>query len=130
MRLRLLLPNRVEVDRRVDRVSAEGLHGQFTVLPRHVDAVVTLVPGLLSFVADGEEAFHAVDGGTLVKQGAEVLVATTEAVAGPDLAELDRAVRRSLRLLAEEEERARNALVRIETDLVQRFVDFEERGRG
>lgn len=130
MRLRLLLPDRVAVDRQVERVSAEGCHGQFTLLPRHVDAAVALVPGLLSFVAEGTESFFAVAAGTLVKQGTQVLVATTEAVPGPDLDELEQAVRRSQRAVAAHETEARNALARIETDLVQRFVELEERTRA
>lgn len=130
MRLRLLLPSHVVVDERVERVSAEGLHGQFTMLPRHVDGVVALVPGLLSFVVDGEETFFAVDGGTLVKEGDEVLVSSVAAARGPELEALGRSVWRSQRAADTEEDRAHGALVRIEMNLVQRFVDLEERRRA
>lgn len=130
MRLRLLLPSHVEADREVDRVSAEGVHGQFTVLPRHVDGVMALVAGLLSYVAEDEEVFYAVDGGTLVKHGEVVLVATTGAHLGPGLEDLDLAVPRGLHEALAEEARARGALVRIEHDLIQRFVELEEQGRA
>lgn len=130
MRLRLFLPSHVEVDRQVEKVSAEGLHGQFTVLPRHVGGVAALVPGLLSFVADGEETFLAVDGGTLVKRGDDVLVSTPAAVPARDLEELEPAVGRAQQATGAQEDRARAALARIETDLVQRFVELEERRRG
>lgn len=131
MRLRLLLPSRVAVDREVERVAAEGLHGQFTVLPRHVDGVAGLVPGLLSYVEDGEETFWSVRAGTLVKRGRDVLVSTTGAVRGPGLEDLAPALRRAQRSEAAEETRTRNALARIESTLVQRFAELEEGvGRG
>ena len=126
MRLRLLLPSRVEVDPDVDRVAAEGLHGQFTVLPRHVDGVAALVPGLLSYVADDEETFWSVRAGTLVKRGDELLVSTADAVRGPRLEDLEPALRRAQWSEVETEERARDALTRIGTTLVQRFAELEE----
>ena len=124
MRLRLLLPSRVAVDQEVERVAAEGLHGQFAMLPRHVDGGV--VPGLLSFVAGDDETFFSVRAGTLVKRGGDVLVSTTGAVRGPRLEDLEPALRLAERSAATEEARTRNALARIEARLLQRFAELEE----
>lgn len=126
MRLQLLLPSRVEVDQEVDRVSAEGLHGQFTLLPRHVDGVAALVPGLLSFVTEGDETFYSVRAGTLIKRGRDVLVSTAGAALGPSLEELEPALRLAQQSAAAEETQAHNALARIETTLMQRFAELEE----
>jgi F-type H+-transporting ATPase subunit epsilon len=73
VRLKVLLPSRVLLDEEVQKVVAEAANGSFGMLPRHVDFVAPLAPGLLSFVdADGEERFVAVDEGMLVKHGVSV----------------------------------------------------------
>ncbi|MCJ7712481.1 MAG: F0F1 ATP synthase subunit epsilon [Chloroflexi bacterium] len=127
MRLRVLLPWRVEVEEPVSRVRAEALNGSFTLLPRHVDIATALRPGLLSYVsADGQEIFLAVDGGTLVKVGDEVLVATPSAIRGPGLAELRHQIDDRSNHVEEREQRARTALERIGSDVVQRIVELGE----
>ena len=55
MRVRVFLPSRVLADRQADKVSAEAENGAFVLLPRHVDFVASLVPGLLSLTDEGEE---------------------------------------------------------------------------
>ncbi|MBD3308113.1 F0F1 ATP synthase subunit epsilon, partial [candidate division KSB3 bacterium] len=69
MKLRVLLPTRVLLDEEVTKVTAEAENGMFGILPRHVDFVTILVPGIVSFEIDGKEEFLAVDEGVLVKQG-------------------------------------------------------------
>jgi hypothetical protein len=65
MRLVVALPNRIQLDVTVTKVSAEGVHGAFTMLPHHLDYVVVLEPGILSYNAeDGEERYVAIDRGS------------------------------------------------------------------
>lgn len=130
MRLVIALPNRIEVDASIVKVSAEGTHGTFTLLPHHLDYVVLLEPGILLYVVDEEgedERYVAIDGGVLTKVGDEVLVSTRAAVAGDRLEELERTVVRSFRLLDERERSARAALARIESHLLREIFEFEER---
>lgn len=77
MRLKILLATEVLTDETVEKVTADGLHGSFTLLPRHTDVLAALVPGLVSYLLPGgEERFAAVDGGLMVKRGALVTVST------------------------------------------------------
>jgi F-type H+-transporting ATPase subunit epsilon len=55
MTLKILLPERVVLDETVDKVVAESPQGSFGLLPRHVDFVAPIVPGLLSYTQDEEE---------------------------------------------------------------------------
>src|SRR5690606_28475833 len=81
IRLRIVVPTKILFDETVEKVTADGTHGNFTILPRHTDFLAALVPGLLSFgLEDGSERFAAVDGGLLLKHGREVLVTTGRAV--------------------------------------------------
>ncbi len=126
MNLRILLPTRILIDRPVDKVIAEAENGSFCLLPRHIDMTAALVPGLLSFTADQEEQFVAIDEGVLVKNGADVLVSVRDAVIGPDLGLLRLMVRERFEALDEREKRARSALVRLEADFVRRFIELRE----
>lgn len=128
MRLQILLPTRVLADEEVVEVSAEGVHGNFTILPRHVDFLVALVPGLLSFErADGSERYVAVDGGLLVKYGADVLVPTRRGVVGDDLYGLRDLVQREFLAEDERERQTRSAIARLEADFIRRFMELESR---
>lgn len=128
LRLQITLPTRVLVNEAVQKVSAEATHGAFTVLPRHVDFLAALVPGLLTFDdMDGRERFVAVDGGLLVKYGAEVLVTTRRGVIGDDLDRLRFTVEQEFREADERERDARRAMARLEADFIRRFMDLEKR---
>jgi F-type H+-transporting ATPase subunit epsilon len=130
MRLKVLLPSEVLLDAAVTKVNAEAENGAFCLLPRHIDFVAALVPGLLSFeTEDGREEFVAVDEGILVKCGAQVLVSTRQAVRGPDLGSLRQAIDEQFRALDEQERKARAAAARLEADLVRRFLELETHGR-
>ncbi|MCB0104642.1 MAG: F0F1 ATP synthase subunit epsilon, partial [Caldilineaceae bacterium] len=127
MQLKVLLPTAVLVDEPVVKVIAEAENGSFCLLPRHVDFVAALVPGLLSFTtADGVEEFLAVDEGILVKQGDDVRVSVINGVRGGALAELRALVTQQFERLDERERRARSALARMEADFVRRFIELRE----
>lgn len=125
MRLKLLLPTHVLLHEEVLKVTAEGEDGCFCLLPRHIDFVTGLVPGLLSFQGvEGREQFLGVDEGVLVKCGSQVLVSVRNAVRGPDLGRLKRVIEEQFRVLDDMERKARAAAARLEADLVRRFMEL------
>jgi F-type H+-transporting ATPase subunit epsilon len=131
MRLRVLLPTAILTDTPVRKVTAEGLHGSFSLLPRHVDFLAALVPGLLAYdAADGQERFAAVDGGLLVKYGPDVLISTQRAVAGTDLGSLRQTIDTEFRAAGERERATRGVMARLEADFIRRFLDLGDRGRA
>ncbi len=125
MRLKVLLPEKVLLDQETEKINAEGENGSFVLLPRHVDFVSSLVPGLLSYTPPGgEEVFLATDHGILVKCGDEVLVSTRLAVLGPELGTLERIVEENFKEVSEKERSTRSALARLEADLARRFFEW------
>lgn len=127
MKLKVLLPDQVLVDQEVAKVVAEAENGSFCLLPRHVDFVAALAPGILSFTDPlGREQFLALDEGVLVKQGLEVLVSTRRGVGGGRLGELRRLVDEQFRELDEYEIKARTAMAKIEAGFVRRFLELQE----
>ncbi len=127
MQLKVLLPTRVLVDCEVNKVIAEAEDGSFCLLPRHVDFVTALVPGLLTYVDDGgAEGCLAVDGGILVKSGGMVRVSTRDGVVGEQLEQLRALVEERFARQEELERRARGALARLEASALRRFMQVEE----
>jgi F-type H+-transporting ATPase subunit epsilon len=127
MRLKVLLPTEVLLDRRVNKIVVEAQNGSFGILPRHIDFVAALVPSVLVYLdAEGSERFLGIDSGILVKCANEVLVSTRNAVPGDDLQTLREVVRKSFLELDERERSARSALARLEAGVVRRFVELQE----
>ncbi len=127
MRLLITLPTLIFLETEAFKIKAEGPQGGFCLLPRHIDYVSSLVPGLFSYVGPDtgdKEQFFAMDAGLLVKLGAEVLVACTNIVSGK-LGELEEAVMRMIDAHTEQERKSRTSLARLEADFVRRFVGFE-----
>lgn len=128
MNLRILLPGRVLLSVLTSKVIAEAQNGSFCLLPRHIDFLAALVPGLLSYIdTDQQECFVAVDEGILIKRGPEVLVSTRQAVPSDDIASLRNTVRKEFQTLDERERSARSAMARLESDLIRRFLEMGER---
>lgn len=129
MRLKVLSPTRVLLDREVRKVVAEGLNGCFGMLPRHIDFVSALAPGVLVYEAeDGRELYLGTDEGVLVKCGGDVTVSTRSAIPGDDLHTLRDMVRERYVELDERERAARGALARLEAGVVRRFLELREFG--
>lgn len=129
MRLKVLLPSGVLVDQEVTKVVAEAENGSFCLLPRHVDFVAALVPGLFSFTTTGGiEEFLAIDEGVLVKCGPEVFVSSKNAVRGPNLGQLQHTVEESFQRLDDQETMARSAFAKLEANFIRRFMDLEKHG--
>jgi F-type H+-transporting ATPase subunit epsilon len=127
MRLRLLIPTQVVVDQDVARILAEGEHGCFCLLPRHVDFLAALVPSLLSFLDEsGTEQFVAIDEGILVKQGNEVLVSTGQAVRGGDLGQLRDVVAEQFSKLDDRERAAHAAVAKLEASFLRGYLALTE----
>ena len=131
LRLKVLIPAEIVLDEPVTKVIAEAENGYFCLLPRHIDFVSALVPGLLAFTTPSEqEEFMAIDEGILVKRNDEVLVSTRNAVLGPDLGTLKQTIEKQFRVLDEHEKLVRGALAKLEADMIRRFMEFEQPGYG
>lgn len=125
MNLTVLVPQRVVLDAvEVTSVVADGREGSFGVLPRHIDYVAALRPGILTYSPTGErEAYLGVDGGVLVKRGPAVLLSVRDAVWEESLEKLRATVEARFVDLDERERQARSALATLETRFLRRFVE-------
>ena len=129
MRLKVLLPTEVLVDEEVTKITAEAVDGSFCLLPRHIDFVTALVPGILTFeTPKKKEHIFAIDEGVLLKSGKEVIISTRQGIKGEALGDLKKAIEENFLVLDDREKNARSAAARLEADLVRRFMELLEHG--
>ena len=126
MQLRILLPfgafSQIED---VTRIIALTPSGSFGLLPHRLDCTAVLAPGLLTYSTAAAGDVHiAVDGGVLVKTGANVLVCVRHAIAGADLGGLRQAVEREFLDLSEQEKSIRTTLAQLESGLIRRYLEL------
>lgn len=128
MRLSVWIPQELMLDEEVTRLKAEAENGSFGMLPKHVDFVTALVPGVVIFQRPAQpEEYLAVDHGILVKCGPQVRISTRNAVRGASLAQLKIEVDKQFREHEEQERKARALEVKLETDLVRRLLEQEKK---
>lgn len=136
MTLKVLLPYGVfrEVAR-VARIVVETDQGSFGLLPRRLDCVAALVPGILTYqcqaaealthdASTAEEQYIAVDAGILVKTGSEVTVSVREAVSGPNLDRLYDTVEQAFLQKNKHEEQVHSVYVKMESNFIRRLTEF------
>jgi len=127
MKLKVWIPTEVVFEGEVTKVKAEAENGWFGVLPRHVDFVTSLVPGILAFeLPEKRTEYLAIDHGILVKCGPAVSVSTRSAVCSADLSTLKDAVKKRFGALHEKEQAARAFEAKLEADLVRQLMQMEK----
>jgi len=123
MKLKVLLPTEIMVDQPVSKVIAEAENGAFCLLPRHVDFLSALLPGILTYVDEQNlEHYLGIGGGILTKTGSEVRVSTIYAVQGQDLGTLRQQVAEQFETINEKERMARSAVAKLEADILRHFI--------
>ncbi len=127
MNLKILLPFGIFAAKTgVKRLVVETPAGSFGFLPRRLDCVTSLVPGILVYEVESEgETFTAVDEGVLVKTGADVLISVRRAVDGSDLTRLRETVAKEYLTLDDNEKNVRSVMAKLETGFLHRFAAFQ-----
>ncbi len=126
MNLKILLPFEVFAEKSgILRIVAETPEGSFGLLPRRLDCVAALSPGIFTYEKEGEaENYVAIDEGVLVKTGFEVFVSVRNAVGGTDLSRLYEVVEREFLELNEQEQSFRSVMAKMESGFIQRLAEF------
>ncbi|MDO8863568.1 F0F1 ATP synthase subunit epsilon [Haliea sp. E1-2-M8] len=126
MNFKVLLPFEVFAEKTgVSRIVAETREGAFGLLPRRLDCVAALVPGILIYESESDgEVFLAVDEGVLVKTGPDVMVSVRRALGGADLGQLRDAVAQEYLTRNQQEQNVRAVMAKLELGFLRRFEAF------
>jgi F-type H+-transporting ATPase subunit epsilon len=125
MKLRITTPLDIVVDEDgVKALRAEDSSGGFGILAGHADFLTSLSISVVSWKREDDvRRFCAVRRGVLtVDRGAEISIATREAVVGEDLATLDATVLTRFRADIESERSARVDSTRLELSAIRQIV--------
>ncbi|SRR6056297_899173 len=127
MKLILTTPAEILIRQDTTKIIAEGTHGSFCLLPRHIDFLAMLVPGLLAWEdLQGEEHFAAVGQAILVKRSNEVMVSAMQATRSGKLADLQATVRHDFMVLDERQRAAHAAAAKLEASFLRRTMAFTD----
>jgi F-type H+-transporting ATPase subunit epsilon len=85
MNIKILLPSRILLDKKVTKIQAEATYGHFTLLSKHIDFVAPLVTGILVLTQEEKVSYVAIDGGLLVKKEQQVWISTPRGMLDDDL---------------------------------------------
>ncbi|MDX1638524.1 MAG: F0F1 ATP synthase subunit epsilon [Balneolaceae bacterium] len=131
MTLKVWTPEQLTLHEKADKIVAEAPGGFFCLLPRHIDFLSELTPGILSYTLDGDERYLAVNRGILVKCGPDVMVSVRSAVQGEYLEDLEHLIRETFQKIDEKEHEITIAMNQLEADFIRRFVEVnKQRGRS
>lgn len=125
LQLNVMEPERILVQKTVDKVIAEGVNGSFCLKPRHIDFVSVLKAGILLYKTDAEEHYLAVDEGILVKCGELVMVSVLNGIEGSDLSKLEQAVREQFHKTEAMSKATEIAMKGMEADLLLHFLELD-----
>ncbi len=133
MRLRIVTPLAVVIDEAALSVRAEDTSGSFGILPGHADFLTSLALSVVEWTrADGTRHYCAVRRGMCsVSGGADIAVATREAVPSDDLAALGGTVLARFHADIERDRSERFESTQLQLDAIRRIVgQFGQRASG
>jgi F-type H+-transporting ATPase subunit epsilon len=127
MRLLITTPTAVVIDDpNMVSVRAEDESGSFGILNGHADLLTALTVSIVSWHhSDGRQRYCAVRRGVLsVTKGAEVAIATREAIPGDDLERLEHVVASELRQRVDTERIARTESLQLQMKAMRQIVRY------
>jgi F-type H+-transporting ATPase subunit epsilon len=126
MRLHATTPLAIVVDADdVTHVRAEDETGAFSLQPHHAGFLTVLAISVVTYRDRARREHHvAVRGGILSVRGDVVAIATRDAVAGDDLAQLERDVLARFRQEEHAAATARGATARLELAAIRRIYEY------
>ena len=126
MTVKLSIPTSIVLQQPVTKVIAEGIHGNFCLLPKHTDYLSPLVPGILMLTElNGEIIYFANDHGLLVKQGDVVSISVRRALRGPTLETLKQTVHDRFLQLDENDRACQTAVASLEASFLRKFFEMQ-----
>ena len=122
MNLKILLPFKVFADvKNVSSIVMETSEGSYGLLPRRLDCVAALVPGIFIYEINGVLHYVAVNNGVVVKAGPQVLVSVRNAIGGADLGKLGDLVKKDFKTENENQKQITTVIAKLERGFIYSF---------
>lgn len=123
MRLRIITPLSIVLDKDIDSLRAEDASGSFGILLNHAPFLTALEISIVSWRIADVERFCALRGGVMtVGDASNIDIATREAITGDDLATLDSEVLARFRSDADDERSEHIETMRLQFNAIRHMV--------
>ena len=126
MILRISTPIGEALEVTTNQVDFEAIDGFFTLLPRHMDMISVLKPGILSYKINDQKNYVACNKGVLVKKNNLVSVSTKLAVLGTSLKELEERIAIDFKEMEQERKEVNLAMAKLELGLTKGILSLKE----
>ena len=126
MTLRISTPIGETLEVKTSQVDFEAIDGFFTLLPRHMDMISALKPGILSYKVNGQKSYVACNKGVLVKKNDIVSVSTKLAILGTNLKELEEKIATDFKAMEQERKEVNLAMAKLELGLTKGILSLKE----
>src|SRR3990172_5679714 len=116
IRLKVITPRKIVIDRQVDSVTVPTAEGEITILPHHAHLFSLLVEGIVKIKSTGNEDDLAIGGGYLETNGETVTVLVSRAYGQNEIDKdlTDKAVEQAKQILVHSsDEKERNEAMSI-----------------
>lgn len=126
MNLKVTKPTKIVLDKEVIKIKARAHNGAFEFLPRHIDFLSSLPPGIVEYqTPEGNVGYVAVNEALLVKVGPTVMISTSDAADGAQLGRLREKIQENYLKVSDSERKAKTAVYNIESEIMKKFIELE-----
>jgi len=126
MTLRISTPIGQTLEIKTSQIDFEAIDGFFTLLPKHMDMISVLKPGILSYKVNDKKSYIACNKGVLVKKNDVVSVSTKLAILGTDLKELEEKIAVDFKEMEQERKEVNLAIAKLELGLTKGILSLKE----
>ncbi len=131
MMFKVFSPTGILLDTKILKVDFEAIDGFFTLLPKHVDFVSALKPGILSYTTmDKKTRYMACNQGILVKRGDEVHLSTKLGILDDNLEQLKKTIEVDFKEMEEMRKESNKAMARLELGLTKGLMQLNQQKGG
>ncbi|MFP4362468.1 MAG: F0F1 ATP synthase subunit epsilon [Spirochaetia bacterium] len=126
MKLRVLVPQKILIEQNAEKITADSLHGVFTILEHHIDCACLLSPGVIIIKNGDKETFIANDEGVLLKNGEVVNVSVRRGIICDSLDNIDELVEQEFLERSETQKKLQTALTRLEINFTKQLIEMKK----
>ncbi|MDR2902267.1 MAG: hypothetical protein LBU87_04085 [Lactobacillales bacterium] len=127
MRLKVFSPIGVALDAEISKVDFEAIDGFWTLLPKHVDFINALKPGIVTYYpTSGTPKYVACNEGVLVKKGDTVSISTRLSIMDDSLDKLVKTIETDFKAMEEERKEVNVSMARLEIGLTKGLMSLSK----
>ncbi|MBP5344297.1 MAG: F0F1 ATP synthase subunit epsilon [Alphaproteobacteria bacterium] len=125
MELKVVTPTEIILSCPVQKITIEGIDGFRCFLPKHIDFITALKPGIMTYLTqDNKLKYVACNQGLFVKCGNQVSVSTPWAVISDNLEHLKQHIKQAFQEMEQERKEVGVSMARLEIGLTKGLMQL------